>query len=249
MQAATNNLQSVRDQAKSEDFLCEVNALSYDILFVHESWRDAHEEMCKTTRGDNVFFRRGGRPGQDGLQRHRAKAGGLQSCRGWAQGSLGHGHLHRDGQQPQPRNRVKVRRKSRAWSFQRPPTSLPRTSMRWGAGPRSSEYAACFRRSAWRSEAPSNVAALARQGRYHGGIAAKGTTPARGPVDHQVQAALVFFSGGSRGQVVGICMSKTWQTQHFLLCLFASGLFATLLQRDQKICFCGGIPSHKLGFR
>ena len=32
----------------------------------------------------------------------------------------------------QPRNRIKVRRKSRAWSFQRPPTSLHRTSKRWG---------------------------------------------------------------------------------------------------------------------
>ena len=32
---------------------------------------------------------------------------------------------------------------------------------------------------------------LARQGRQHAGIAAKGTTPACGPVDHQVQAALV----------------------------------------------------------
>ena len=48
---------------------------------------------------------------QDGLQsRRRAKAGGLQSRRGWAQGSLGHGHLHRDGQQPPPPTRPAARR-------------------------------------------------------------------------------------------------------------------------------------------
>ena len=40
---------------------------------------------------------------------------------------------------------------------------------------------------------------LAREGRYHGGIAAKGATPARGPVDHQVQAALVPRPHSRRG--------------------------------------------------
>ena len=61
MHAVTKNLQSVRDQARFEDFLCEVNALSYDVLFVSETWRDAHEEMFKTTRGDKLFFSGGSR--------------------------------------------------------------------------------------------------------------------------------------------------------------------------------------------
>ena len=61
MHAVTKNLQSVRDQARFEDFLCEVNALSYDVLFVSETWRDAHEEMFKTTRGEKLFFSGGSR--------------------------------------------------------------------------------------------------------------------------------------------------------------------------------------------
>ena len=50
----TKNLQSVRADDRWNDFVSELEALDYDIVFCTETWREEREEHCLTPSGQPV---------------------------------------------------------------------------------------------------------------------------------------------------------------------------------------------------
>ena len=157
----------------------------------------------------------------------------------WAQGSLGHGHLHRDGQQSPPPTRPAARRAAAICGAQQPKRDNPATASRsagsCGPGRSSARQPRCRGLAAlgpgpaqlgvrgllpalgMAQRGPINCGcprvrfAFMRQGRHHGGVTAKGTSPACGPVDRQVHAAGWRWSP-AHSRYRGPCSSCCWAT-------------------------------------
>ena len=52
----TKNLQSVRADDRWNDFVSELEALDYDIVFCTETWREEREEHCLTPSGHHIYL-------------------------------------------------------------------------------------------------------------------------------------------------------------------------------------------------
>eukprot|EP00435_Cladocopium_sp_Y103_P048217 s1031_g14.t1 len=52
----TQNLQSIRDHERFQDFVSELSDASFDVLFVTETWRGERQELFTTTHGHALFL-------------------------------------------------------------------------------------------------------------------------------------------------------------------------------------------------
>ena len=52
----TKNLQSVRADDRWNDFVSELEALDYDIVFCTETWREEREKHCLTPSGHHIYL-------------------------------------------------------------------------------------------------------------------------------------------------------------------------------------------------
>ena len=52
----TKNLQSIRETSRFQDFITELDCISYDLMFLSETWRSETEESFETPRGDLIFL-------------------------------------------------------------------------------------------------------------------------------------------------------------------------------------------------
>ena len=52
----TKNLQSIRTEARFNDFLVETISCDFDVLFVSETWKDAKEESYTAIGGNRMYF-------------------------------------------------------------------------------------------------------------------------------------------------------------------------------------------------
>ena len=56
LHVVSKNLQSIRTEARFNDFLVETVSCDFDVLFVSETWRDAKEESYTAIRGNRMYF-------------------------------------------------------------------------------------------------------------------------------------------------------------------------------------------------